>query len=188
MSTISFLVPTIGRRTLTNTLKSIEARPGDEIVLVGSIPEDYIGTVLSLSKLRYLPCQPGHDWGHTERNYAMPLCRGQYIAHIDDDDVYAPGARAEMEDAIKVARGRPIIFRMRYPNGVTLWRETTIQCGNVGTPMFLTPNSPTKFGTWGPFVGGDCHFLETSKWTAEEYVWRPEIVAIIGRNAGEVGQ
>jgi hypothetical protein len=184
MSTISFLVPTIGRRTLSNTIKSIEARPGDEIVIVGNVVDWMCAN--HASNVRYIPCNPGGDWGHSERNFAMPLCRGQYIAHIDDDDVYAPGARAEMEEAMQVAKGRPIIFRMRYPNGVTIWRETTIQCGNVGTPMFLTPNSPTKFGTWGPFVGGDCHFLETSKWTAEEYVWRPEIVAIIGRNAGEV--
>ena len=57
-----------------------------------------------------------------------------------------------------------------------------IRCGNLGTPCLLIPNRPTMLGTWGSFVGGDCHFLETSKWKAEDYVWRPEVIALLGHN------
>jgi len=173
---ISFIVPTIGRSTLSVTLKSIELYPGDEILLVGNVEEGTRGPI------RCIPCEPGNDWGHTERNYATPFARGQYIAHIDDDDVYTPGTRAHMEDAIKQAQGNPILFRMRFPNGITLWEEPVIRCGNIGTPCFLIPNRPTMLGRWEPFVGGDCKFLETCKWKPEEYVWRKEVIALLGHN------
>jgi hypothetical protein len=173
---ISFIVPTIGRPSLAKTLASIECWPGDEVLLVGS-PNGHTHPFA-----HHVPCPPGGDWGHAERNYSTPMARCRYIAHIDDDDVYAPGTRALMADAIAQTPARPVLFRMQYPNGITLWEEPTIRCGNVGTPMMLIPNRPTMLGTWGSFVGGDCHFLETSKWKAEDYVWRPEVIALLGHN------
>lgn len=173
---ISFIVPTLGRASLIATLKSIETYPGDEIIVIGNVHDGVSGNV------RYISAPAGGDWGHSERNRATPLARGQYIAHIDDDDWYAHDTRAIMEDAIRSKPGRPHIFRMRFPNGITLWAEPVIRCGNLGTPCFLIPNRPTMMGTWGPFVGGDCHFLETSKWKPEEYVWREEVIAHLGHN------
>jgi glycosyltransferase involved in cell wall biosynthesis len=141
-----------------------------------------LAPVLTDPQIRFIPCAPGGDWGHTERNFATPLARGQYIAHIDDDDVYAPGAKELMVDAISKADGRPIIFRMQFPNGITLWQDPNIRCGNVGTPMMLMPNRPTMFGKWEPYVGGDCAFLQSCKWKAEDYIWRPEVIALLGHN------
>lgn len=178
---VSFIVPTLNRACLLTALRSIELWKDDELIVVGNVPERTEGRV------RYVPHKPGGDWGHTERNTvlqsAMP--RGDYIAHLDDDDTYALGTRRCMEVAMESAGGRPILFRMQFPNGITLWNEPRIFCGNVGTPMFLHPNEPDKFGTWGSFIGGDCHFLETSKWALDDYVWRPEIIAYLGHNAGE---
>jgi hypothetical protein len=174
---ITFLVPTIGRKSLIDTLRSIETLPGDEILVVGGS-----NPVCSDPRVRCIPCKPGGDWGHTERNYATPMAKGQYIAHIDDDDIYAPGHRALMQDAIQRAPGQPVLFRMQYPSGATLWQEKVLRCGNVGTPMFLIPNQPEKLGTWRSFVGGDFVFLEESKWAPEEFVWREEVVALLGHN------
>ena len=173
---ISFIVPTIGRMSLVETLRSIETWPGDEILVVGNT--EWTGDV----RPRYIPCAPGGDWGHTERNFATPMAKGQYIAHIDDDDTYAPGTRRLMHDAATKTPGRPALFRMRYPNGITLWQDQAIRCGNVGTPMMLIPNVPEKLGTWKPYVGGDCAFLEGCKWQPEEFVWRPEVIALLGHN------
>ena len=173
---ISFIVPTVGRPSLAKTLESIECWPGDEIIVVGN----RIRT--SDPRVRYVDCLPGGDWGHTERNVATPHAKGRYIAHIDDDDVYTSGARYLMADAIKKTPDLPVLFRMRFPNGITLWRDAKIYCGNVGTPMFFIPNVPEKLGTWQSFVGGDCAFLEGSGWHPDEYVWRPEIVALLGHN------
>ena len=180
---ISYLVPTVGRPSLADTLASIECWPGDEIVIV-SDARIQVGTVIDGKRVRFIHCPRGNDWGHKERNFAMPLCEGRYIAHIDDDDVFAPGTRAAFQRAIDEAPDRPAIFKMRFPCGITLYMEPAIRCGNVGTPMFLTPNKPEMFGTWGSFVGGDCSFLETSKWRPEEYAWRPEVVALLGHDVG----
>jgi len=182
VSTVSFLVPTIGRPTLARTLASIELQAGDEIVLVGDESleanlQQFLGP-----QVRFLACPPGKDWGAAERNFAQPKASSQYIAHIDDDDYYAPGTRQLMADAMLQTPDRPVLFRMQYPNGLVLWQGAILRCGNVGTPMMLIPNDPQMFGTWGSFVGGDCHFLETMKWTADQIVWRPEVIALLGHN------
>ena len=177
---ISFIVPTVGRSSLKKTLESIETRVGDEVIVVGAVKEStHVNHGVTW---RFIPCSPGGDWGHTERNFVTPLARGQYLAHIDDDDVYAKGTRALMADAIEKTPGKPVLFRMRFPNGITLWAEPVLRCGNVGTPMILIPNMPTRLGQFQPFVGGDCAYLESMKWKPEEIVWRPEIIALLGHN------
>lgn len=184
---ISFIVPTVGRPSLARTLASIEARPEDEIILVGSVAAlSSIGPMTNgkACSVRFIPCPPGGDWGHAERNFVTPLARGRYLAHIDDDDWYAPGTRAWMQDAIDGTPGRPVLFRMRFPNGITLWREPELRCGNMGTPCILIPNEPSKLGLFGSFVGGDCHYMETMKWRQDEIVWRPEIIAHLGHDIG----
>lgn len=176
---ITFIVPTVGRPSLRQTLASIETWPGDEILVVGeALPLTYTAG----RTVTYVYCAPGKDWGHTERNVAAPFARGRYIAHIDDDDVYAVGTRALMQDAIERTPDRPVLFRMRYPNGITLWAEKELRCGNVGTPMILIPNVPERLGQFRPFVGGDCAYLEEMRWSRDEIVWRPEIIALLGHN------
>lgn len=174
---ITFIVPTLGRPSLKRTLRSIECFNGDEILVVGSVGPGQLD-----ERCRFVPHPPGGDWGHKERNFATPLVRGRYIAHIDDDDIYAADARQLMADAIEKTPDRPVLFRMRYPNGITLWENEEVRCGNVGTPMMLIPNVPEMLGSWGSFVGGDCAFLESSRWKYADYVWRPEIIALLGHN------
>ncbi len=180
---ISFIVPTLGRESLARTLASIETRPGDEILIVcaESIQIQVRKMTIGLPA-RFIPCEPGGDWGHTERNVASPQARGRYIAHIDDDDTYAPRTRWFMADAIEKTPDRPVLFRMQYPNGITLWRDPKVYCGNVGTPMILIPNVQEKLGQFKPFVGGDCAYLEDMGWKQDEIVWRQEIIALLGHN------
>lgn len=182
MTSITFIVPTLGRESLGATLKSIKARPGDEILVIGNVRDSE--SLIDDITFRSISHPPGGDYGHTERNFATPFAKGRYICHIDDDDIYAPGTRAVLADAIEGTPDRPVIFRMRAPNGVTLWQEKVIRCGNVGTPTFLLPNKQEMFGRWEPFVGGDCAFLEGCKWKAEDYVWREEVICLVGHNWG----
>lgn len=177
---ISYIVATTGRPSLPETLRSIECWPGDEIIVVGGVRDQEMQ--LEDFTLRYISCPPGNDWGHTERNWVTPKARGKYLMHIDDDDTYVKGTRRYVEEAITNTPNRPIIFRMRFPNGLTLWQTQTLMCGNMGTPCFVIPNEPEKLGVWGSFVGGDFRFIESSKWTPEEYVWRSEVIALIGHN------
>lgn len=180
---ISFIVPTIGRASLADTLQSIECWPGDEILVVGTFVCGRCRQLIDADpRIRLIPYPPGHDWGSAERNHAMPFARGRYLSFMDDDDTYAPGSRALMADAIRETPERPLLFRMQYPDGRTLWRDPIVRFGNVGTPMIVVPNVPARLGIWGSFVGGDLAFLETTGWYRSEIVWRPEVIALIGDN------
>lgn len=175
--TISFIVATCGRPTLQATLASIELFPGDELLVVGhNLPR-------TDPRARYIDHPPGDDWGHTERNAAMAEARCDYIAHLDDDDTYAPGHRQVMAAAIGNNPGRPIIFRMRYRNGQELWRRQVVECGNVGTPMSLLPNDPQRRGVFGSYYGGDVlyleRFAELSGYTSADFVWCEDVTVLI---------
>ena len=167
-TSISFIVATLGRESLTRTLASIELWPGDEILVVRGKP-------------------PAGDWGHTERNAALPLAKGGWLAFIDDDDVYVKGHRAHQADAIMGMIGRrrlfPILFRMRYrSDGRILWRDNDMDLrnGNVGTPMMLVPNIPDRLSTFGHRFEGDFDFMNSWSWPRRNVVWNPVVIAEIG--------
>ena len=179
--TVSFIVATIGRPSLSETLASIETWPGAEVIVLGNVPDTTDGCV------RYVASPPGGDWGATERNVAMPMARGQYLAHIDDDDVYVPGARAILAEAIAATPNRPMVFRMEYWDGLIVWQDQVMRPGNIGTPMVITPNDPAKLGRWGEgMYTGDFHFYETMGWTSHDLVWRTEILTKISRRGEQV--
>jgi hypothetical protein len=175
---ISFIVPTVGRLHLRNTIMSIETWPGDEILLVGD--ESLRPLARSLidvrPEIRFIPCPPGDDWGSTERNYATPLAQGAYLSFMDDDDTQVRGTRGVLESAIN---GNPSIFRMQYANGHVLWNDPEIRCGNVGTPMVFVPNVPDRIGQWGPNVGGDCDFMFRMQWEPHEITFREEVICLV---------
>lgn len=179
---ITYVIPTTGRPSLREALDSIECWPGDEILVVGSL-----GDVVD-PRVKFLPMAMGGDWGHTERNYAKPFARGRYLVNLDDDDTLAPGSRSMIEAGIEQAKGRPIIFRMQYPNGFTLWIDHQIVSGNVGTPMMVFPNDREKLGHWGNCYTGDFEFLRTCKWAPDDYVWNESVLALIGHDVEPVAE
>lgn len=172
---ISFIVPTIGRSSLRQTLASIELQPGDEIIVVGNIDRQ------PDLRAKYIPAQQGNDWGGSERRLGMTAARGKYLAFIDDDDVYVPGARDVMAAVVAEVPDRPIVFRMRYPNGFVLWLEPVMRCGNIGTPMTLMPND-AKLGTWTGRRECDFDFLQSSGWAPDDYAWATDVIVSLGHN------
>jgi hypothetical protein len=179
---ISFIIPTVGRRTLQRTVDSIDARPGDEIIIVGQ------PRFLDVREkpVQIISCAPGGDWGNTERNVGLTVATCPYLAFIDDDDWYAPDARALQQDAIDHTPGRLVIFRMQFPTGLVLWETPELRVSNVGTPMFLMPNDPTRLGRWplGRYEG-DWGFLQQCRYLQQDVVWRSEVIALIGRDIGQ---
>lgn len=164
---ISYLVATIGRASLAQTLQSIDLSPGDEILVYQRNP-------------------PGRSWGHTERNEMMPFARNAWLAFMDDDDHYLPGYRAAFTHTIRTLPGGrdvPVIFRMRFLNGETTWKKQDITCGTVGTPMFLIPNVPSMLAKFNPeHHFGDFDFLNCLKWPRRNYQYRTDVIAQVGNN------
>jgi hypothetical protein len=197
---ISFIVPTTGRASLADTLDSIQPYDDDEIIVIGrpcDLPCDPQPSALHtastrlttssfrqtflhrrLRKVRFIECDPFHDFGATERSIGIAAARGSHLAFMDDDDVYAPGARALMADAIARTPDRPVLFRMRYPSGFVLWQQPVLRMGNVSTQMMLLPNDPAKLGRWQSGRREcDYDFLASMTWPAESIVWRTEKIA-----------
>jgi hypothetical protein len=65
--TISYIIPSINRPTLHDTIASIEMRTGDEICLEFDLPKTGM-------------------WGNPQRNKAIRRAGGDWLAFIDDDD------------------------------------------------------------------------------------------------------
>lgn len=80
------------------------------------------------------------------------MVTGDYVASVDDDDEFLPGAFDAMRAAVATYPGRWFVFRMTFGagshcSGVTVWDRPQVRVGNVGTPMILAPASATS--RWG---------------------------------------
>lgn len=173
---ISFIIPTIGRDSLYAAVYSTCAAEGDEIIVVGcaDVPYD--------RRVNHISCVRGNDWGATERTLGIQTARGTHLAFMDDDDIYLPGARQAMAAAIWETPDKPVLFRIRYPNGRVLWADPALRCGNVSTQMMLIPNVPEMLGVWSKRREGDFDFLASMRFG--EIVFREEIIAAMGHNDG----
>lgn len=160
--TISFIVPTTGRESLKDTLASIDAWPGDEVL---AIQHD----------------KPIGNYGQAERQEGTDRAKCDYLAFMDDDDKYVPGHRAIMDRAIgENPNGFPILFKMQYPSGRVLPRTPEMFCGNVGSPMILVLNVKEKLSKWTWERFHDFRFIDNWKWPRRQIIWRPEIIALLG--------
>src|SRR3989344_1345429 len=163
--TISFIIPTVHRKSLKDTLKSIEAWPGDEVLVIQHDP-------------------PSGNWGNAERQEGTDKAKCDYLSYIDDDDIYVPGAREIMNRAVKEnPEGYPILFKMQYPSGRVLWRKKWVKNGNVSTQMILVPNKKHMLSSWDQFHRwADFKFINCWQWPAKKIQWRHEVIVLIGHD------
>jgi len=187
--TLSVIVPTIGRESLGRTLKSISGQQlivGDEVLLVQDGPEDdAVRRVFRESGLpaKYLATgKRAADFGGTPRNLGMARARGAYLAFMDDDDVYRPGAFAAIRREAARHPGRPLMFRMERPGlGSTVWQQQAIGLGNVGTPMIVVPNVEGRLARWPGHRCTDLGFaVETSRlYRPGAFRFEPAVIATV---------
>lgn len=187
---LSIIIPTISRPSLRETLYSVYRQylPEDQIIVVGDGSQPLAKEICQEFKycnLWFIETLPTKCWGHAQRNFGQSYATKTHLTFMDDDDKYAPGALNIIRKEIALFPKCPIIFRMSYPNKFILWVNTEVRMGNVGTPMIVVPNDPTKLGVWGSRREGDFDFLNTMKWNKKDIMWSPEIIALIGYNDGE---
>ena len=187
--TLSVIIPTIGRPTLKRTLDSIRGQEivdGDEVLVVQDGPSDLATwAMVKASGLpaRYLATgKRAADFGGTPRNHGMTEARGDYLAFMDDDDVYRPGAFDAIRAAATRHPGRPLMFRMERPGwDSTLWASQIVRYANVSTPMFVVPNRSNQLGSWGCYRAADFGFIASTLelWPPGSLIWEPFILATV---------
>jgi glycosyltransferase involved in cell wall biosynthesis len=166
---ISFIVPTIGRPSLTTALASIETWDSDEVLVVQHTP-------------------PAGDYGASERQEGTDKARCDYLAFLDDDNVYVPGHRVLMDRTIRDSRIKnatpvPILFRIQFPNGKRIWSRKWVKNGNVDTQMILVPNDKDMLYAWNTQRRcNDFFFINQWRWSARTIFWCPDVIALMGHD------
>jgi glycosyltransferase involved in cell wall biosynthesis len=179
---LSIIVPTIGRQTLSETLKSIlkQVSPDDEVLVIadGEQPDAERIAKPFGGRVTYLEYGPTRDFGHSQRNYAMGIAKNGYLAFMDDDDVYVDGALGTIKEAIEANADRPLMFRMHFLDKI-IWRRPVLEIGNVSTQMFIVPNARERLAKWESHHVGDFVFFWNTLelWPAGALIWREEIIA-----------
>lgn len=184
--TLTVIIATLGRPSLEKALLSVVSQRyvGDEVIVVTANPD--VKPLADANACRFvLIDKPGNDWGDTERMVGMPLATGEYVAFMDDDDVYVDGAREAIEVAAAQHPGQPLLFKLKFDgSGVILPGYNRVDIGNVGTPCLVAPNDAKRLGRWGCRKnrdrGGDYDYVSSMKWAHEDIAWMPNIIAHIG--------
>ena len=90
---ITFIIPTIGRKTLERTLKSIETQTNDNwkaIVIFDGVHPTVTTTNPRITILETRKLGEGKNSAGNVRNYGMKFADTEWIGFVDDDDVISP--------------------------------------------------------------------------------------------------
>lgn len=162
MIRLSLILATTGRDSLPFAARSarVQMKAGDELLIVGG---GALGEMVAVwNQARWFNVPAGGNWGHAERNYAMPLATGTHLLFIDDDDALVRGALDVIRDAVADAPMRPHVFQMVDPWGRVLPIGHEVREGNLGTPQVVAPNVAERLGVWGTRYEGDFDFIAST--------------------------
>ena len=174
LASISVIVPTMNRPTLARTVQSAEG--ADEVIVVG----DHVHPTEGQHRLREKPEAKRREARAAElRNAGMKRATGDWIAFMDDDDIFAPGA---IDTIRRIVSGQPqalYVFCMLFA-GVRHWSVPVIALQNVGTPMFVCPSRGWRPWPTSGYSNEDYGFADLNKdsWSGGT-VFREEIIAIV---------
>lgn len=177
MVRLSIILATSGRPSLALAMESAvcQMQDVDELIIAGGGP--LAEALAEECGVEWIDLPAGGDWGHSERNAAMPLAEGTHLLFVDDDDALLPGALATIRAAIATAPDLPHVFRMIDPHGRILPERPGLAQGHIGTPCLVAPNVPEKLGRWGHRYEGDFDFIRS---TLAHYpdgaVWHADVI------------
>ena len=173
LASITVVIPTMNRPTLARTVQS--AAGADEIVVVGD------GVLPATGDVRLQESPRSTDRGSRAaelRNAGMRQATGDWIAFMDDDDVFTPRAVDTIRAIVSGQQPALYVFRMLNPGGV-LWRHPVIEYCNVGTPMIVCPSRDYKpWPVGGSYPAEDYGFAHANQtaWPGG-VVFRAEVIA-----------
>ncbi len=156
----------MGRESLRHTLQSIADQPlmpGDEVLVVGDLNHGLNPGEDIVNKFRrpenqffYNACGGATKaYGGPQRNMGLTLAKGNWISYMDDDDLMAPYTLEIMRGLCTNHPERPILTRMRWPDGKALEAMVGGQC-------LWVPNRPYQVGFFGLAYEGDQTWIQTT--------------------------
>ncbi len=167
LPTIATIIATVGRESAMRAIKSVLTQQieGDQLIVITDDP-------------------PHNDWGAWARNEGMRQATADFIAFIDDDDMYAPGAFAAMRAALSKQPDHVHIFRMQICGPMTndiVWTEQDLsKPGQVGTPMIVVPNDQSKLGRFTNRYQCDYDFaVETIANFDGRVAWHEHVTSLV---------
>jgi glycosyltransferase involved in cell wall biosynthesis len=170
------------------TIQSIDVQLGplDEVVVISDGPSAEARRMAAAAGHRYIYLEMAGrmwDWGGTPRNIGIARARGQYLAFMDDDDIYLPGALDAIRRGVMENPHVPLIFRMKHLDRV-IWEEPTLRHGNVSSQMFAVPNIKGRVGRWTSRYAGDYDFIvHTVELHQGSVIFREEVIAALTQAA-----
>jgi hypothetical protein len=97
-------------------------------------------------------------WGHAIRNKHNNL-EGDFIFHIDDDDILLDNAMNTIRKICKDTR-MIYIFKIILENNKIVWRKKSIIHAEISTQSGIIPMNINKTGFWELKYGGDFDFYK----------------------------
>jgi hypothetical protein len=142
----------------------------------------YAYWILDCSVYVHVEFTPLGHWGHGVRNKYGPqlqLQGGDFVLHVDDDDMVLPGAIEEIKNTRRHANTL-YLFRVKHSdrdssmnNEIVGQKESenraigkspfwhtpnVLKLRNIGTPCGVIPIAINTQGHWGLYYGGDFEF------------------------------
>jgi glycosyltransferase involved in cell wall biosynthesis len=122
---------------------------------------------------------PTRDFGNSQRNFAYQWAHGDWIVHMDDDDIFTEDAFIKIRKAIlQVPTDGIFMFKVKAPWGEVVWTSTKdFAQGNLCTIQMVIPNHRIKLPAWPKRQGGNIPFFNALR---EQFSvsWRSEIIAV----------
>lgn len=176
---LTIIIPTIARPSLYQSLLSIKRQTlleNDEVIVVGDGEQPLAHKMLVHSGLKgeYFFTNKSRNWGHHQRNEAMPRAKGDFLMFLDDDDVFVPGVFDQVRNIL--TRPGLYIFKVLWLWGRILPNHPEICNKNITTSGIVVSNVPDKLGVWGKQYNGDLDFAKSAAAKWESSVYFPNLI------------
>lgn len=148
---ITFIIPSIGRPTLANTIASLQRMENPNwkaIVVFDGVEEKHIDdarvTTMRIEKTGM------HNYAGRVRNSGIQRATTEWVGFVDDDDTLQPTYVTRFHEHVEKAHPDVIIFRMKNSDGRILPRpdQTDFFKNEVGISFCVRRTHMVDEGLW----------------------------------------
>ena len=163
---IHVLMATIGKDSIFNILKCLknELKENDYLTIVFDASKNnyeavinYVKNINAKVKIIYEEENLGY-WGHGIRNKHNEL-KGDFVYHIDDDDVIIEGSFNKVRKIIK-DKETMYIYKIISEKNEVIWKKREIKLNEISTQSGFIPTKFNNKSKWLYKYGGDFNFYK----------------------------